>query len=124
MGQDVHQGPQVRRVRRQGPDPARSLKAIEAMLDLRTLLAVLLVGGIVFGTLLLMLAAIAWQLRAPAHSTSRAVMVIAFALAALACYIRGVGAALTAEPLRPFMAPTFFESGLYLAAYIGVLAGT
>ena len=83
-----------------------------------------LFGGIVFGTLLLILAAIGWQLREPARAPARAVMVIAYALAALACYIRGMGAAFTAEPMRAFVYPTFFESGLYLACYGAVLAGT
>jgi diguanylate cyclase (GGDEF)-like protein len=81
-------------------------------------------GGIVFGTLLLMLSAVAFQLHAPAGAPSRSVMVIAFAVAALACYIRGIGAAFSSEPTRAFTAPTFFESGLYLAGYIAVLAGS
>jgi diguanylate cyclase (GGDEF)-like protein len=81
-------------------------------------------GGIVFGTLLLMLAAFAFQLHAPARAPARSVMVLAFAVAALACYIRGIGGAFSAEPLRAFNAPTLFESGLYLAGYIAVLAGT
>jgi diguanylate cyclase (GGDEF)-like protein len=83
-----------------------------------------LFGGVVFGTLLLLLAAIAFQLHAPARAPARSVMVLAFAVAALACYIRGVGAVLSAEPMRGFLAPTFFESGLYLAGYVAVLAGT
>jgi diguanylate cyclase (GGDEF)-like protein len=83
-----------------------------------------LFGGFVFGTLLLMLAGIAWQLHAPASAQARAIMVAAFSVAALAFYIRGVGAAFSSEPLRGFLAPTFFESGLYLAGYIAVLAGT
>ena len=83
-----------------------------------------LFGGIVFGTLLLMLAGIAWQLHAPARAPARSVMVIAYALAAFACYARGVGAAVTAEPMRAFVYPTFFESGLYLAGYAAVLAVT
>ena len=83
-----------------------------------------LFGGVVFGTLLLMLAGIAWQLHAPASAQARAIMVGAFSFAALACYIRGVSAVLTSEPLRAFVAPTLFESGLYLAGYVAVLAGT
>jgi diguanylate cyclase (GGDEF)-like protein len=78
----------------------------------------------VFGTLLLVLAGIAWQLHAPSSREARAVMVAAFALAAMAFYIRGVSAVFTAEPLRAFVAPTLFESGLYLVAYAVVLVST
>jgi diguanylate cyclase (GGDEF)-like protein len=83
-----------------------------------------LFGGVVFGTLLLVLAGIAFQLHAPARAAARAVMMVAFSVAALACFIRGFGAAVTAEPTRGFLFPTFFESGLYLACYAAVLAST
>src|SRR5204863_368100 len=86
--------------------------------------AATLFGAVVFGTLLLTLAGVAFQLHAPAGAPARSIMVVAFAMAALACYIRGVSAVLSAEPTRAFIAPTFFESGLYLAGYIAVLAGT
>jgi diguanylate cyclase (GGDEF)-like protein len=81
-------------------------------------------GGFVFGFLLLMLAGVAFQMHAPARPPARSVMVVAYAVAALACFIRGVSASLSADPTRAFTAPTFFESGLYLTGYIAVLAGT
>jgi diguanylate cyclase (GGDEF)-like protein len=83
-----------------------------------------LFGGVVFGTLLVVLAAISWQLHAPTSPQARAVMVIAFALAALAFYIRAVSAMFSAEPTRAFFAPTVFESGLYLLGYAVVLVAT
>lgn len=83
-----------------------------------------LFGGVVFGTLLVMLAAIAWQLHAPSSREARAVMVVSFALAALAFYIRGVSAVFMSDPMRAFTAPTLFESGLYLLGYMVVLAST
>jgi diguanylate cyclase (GGDEF)-like protein len=86
--------------------------------------AATLFGGIVFGTLLLMLAGIAMQLHSPATAQARSVMVVAFALAALAFYIRGVSAGLSAEPTRAFLQPSFFESGLYLAGFAAVVAST
>ena len=83
-----------------------------------------LFGGVVFGTLLLMLAGIAWQLHAPASAQARAILVGAFSIAALAFFIRGVSSAFSSEPLRAFHSPTLFESGLYLTGYAAVLAGT
>jgi len=81
-------------------------------------------GGLVFGLLFLMLAGIAFQMHAPASAPARPVMVVAFAVAALACFIRGVGASFSADPTRAFTEPTLFESGLYLAGYAAVLAGS
>jgi len=83
-----------------------------------------LFGGLVFGALLFMVAVIAWQMRAHTHSAARPIMVFTYAVAALACGLRGMGAAITAEPMRAFVSPTFFESALYLACYVAVLAGT
>src|SRR5436190_2351008 len=66
--------------------------------------AATLFGAVVFGTLLLTLAGVAFQLHAPAGAPARSIMVVAFAMAALACYIRGVSAVLSAEPTRAFIA--------------------
>ena len=83
-----------------------------------------LFGGIVLGTLLLVLAGIAWQLHAPSSAQARAVMVASFALAAFAFFTRGVNAMISSVPTRAFTEPTFFESGLYLVCYAAVLATT
>jgi diguanylate cyclase (GGDEF)-like protein len=83
-----------------------------------------LFGGTVFGTLLLVLAGITLQLRAPAGRAAKSVIATACSLAALACYCRGIGASFTAEPMRAFIAPTFFESGLYLASFGAAIAAT
>jgi diguanylate cyclase (GGDEF)-like protein len=78
----------------------------------------------VLGTLLLVLAGVAWQLHAPSSAAARGVMVASFAIAALAFFIRGVSATLSSVPTRAFSEPTLFESGLFLACYAAVLATT
>ena len=83
-----------------------------------------LFGGVVFGTLLLVVAGVAWQIHAPGSAPARSVLVLSFALAAFAFYFRGVSAMFSAEPTRAFTSPTFFESGLYLACYASVLAAS
>ena len=86
--------------------------------------AAMLFGGAVFGTLLVMLGAVAWQLHRPVPAAARALMVTSFLLAALAFYIRGVSAVFSAEPTRAFLSPTLFESGLYLTVYAATLVGS
>ena len=83
-----------------------------------------LFGGVVFGTLLFVMAGVAAQLHQPRIAAARALMVTSFALAAAAFYARGVGAIVSAEPLRAFHSPSLFESGLYLAVYAAVLVGS
>jgi hypothetical protein len=83
-----------------------------------------LFGGVVFGTLLLVMAGVAAQLHQPRIAAARALMVTSFALAAAAFFVRGAGAMVSAEPLRAFQAPSLFESGLYLAVYAAVLVGS
>jgi diguanylate cyclase (GGDEF)-like protein len=83
-----------------------------------------LFGGVVFGTLLLVMAGVAAQLHEPRSVAARGLMVTSFALAGIAFYTRGVGAMVSAEPTRAFHAPSLFESGLYLAVYAAVLVGS
>ena len=83
-----------------------------------------LFGGVVFGTLLLVMAGVAAQLHQPRSAAARALMVTSFALAAVAFVVRGVSAMVSAEPTRAFHEPTLFESGLYLAVYASVLVGS
>jgi len=83
-----------------------------------------LFGGVVFGTLLLVMAGVAAQLHEPRSAAARALMATSFAAAAFAFYVRGAGAMVSAEPTRAFHAPTLFESALYLAVYASVLIGS
>ena len=80
-------------------------------------------GGVVFGTLLAMLAAISWQLR-PSSAAARGVLVGSYVVAGAAFVILGLTAAWSADPTRVFLAPTHFESALYLALHAAVLAST
>jgi diguanylate cyclase (GGDEF)-like protein len=81
----------------------------------------LLFAGVILGTELVALAAISWQLHA-ASPGARAVFVTAFSLGALAFYIRGVSAMLSSTPLAAFVAPSPFESALFMALYAMGLA--
>jgi diguanylate cyclase (GGDEF)-like protein len=87
---------------------------------------VVLFGGIVFGTLLTMLAAIASQVtptvagRAPA----RAVLVTTFAIGAVAFYFRGVAVTFSADPMQAFAAPTMLQSAVFIAACAAAIVST
>jgi diguanylate cyclase (GGDEF)-like protein len=77
-----------------------------------------LFGGLVFGTLLAALAAIAMQVHPTlsGRTRSRGVVVATFAVGAAAFYIRGIGVMLVADPLQPFVAPSAFQSAVFIAA--------
>ena len=77
-----------------------------------------LFGGMVFGTLLVVLAAIALQVRptASGRARARAVLVASFAIGAVAFYVRGVAVMLVADPLHAFVSPGSFQSALSVAA--------
>jgi diguanylate cyclase (GGDEF)-like protein len=77
-----------------------------------------LFGGMVFGTLLVMLAAIALQIHPPANARTRArgVLVASFVIGAIAFYVRGITVMLVADPLRAFVTPDAFQSALFVAA--------
>ncbi|MEO7744144.1 MAG: GGDEF domain-containing protein [Usitatibacter sp.] len=83
-----------------------------------------LFGGVVFGTLLLVLAALCVQMRAPALSRAKALLVVCFAAVGLACLWRGVGAVLVVDPLRDFQAPAGFAAVTFLAAFAAAIAST
>ena len=86
---------------------------------------VVLFGGIVFGTLLAMLAAIASQVRpAAGRAPGRVVLVATFALGAAAFYFRGVAATFAAEPMQAFAAPTMFQSAIFVAACAAAIVST
>ena len=84
----------------------------------------ILFGGVVFGTLLLVLAAICMQMRAAAGSRARSILVACFVVAGFACLWRGVGAVLIAEPLRDFQSPAGFAAVTFLAAFAAAIAAT
>ena len=83
-------------------------------------------GGIVFGTLLLVLAAVAAQVRpsVAGWARARAVLVTAFAIGAVAFYFRGVGVVFAAEPLQAFAAPNALQSALFIAASAAAIVST
>lgn len=85
-----------------------------------------LFGGIAFGTLLILLAAIAVQVPAVAGGRARArtVLVTTFVTGAAVFYVRGVSAMLVSDPLQPFTNPGGFQSMLFIAAVAAALLST
>ena len=69
-----------------------------------------LFGGLVLGTILVVIAGIATQVQAPKGTRARAILVTCFAAAGVACMLRGVGAVFVADPMRGFSAPTGFAA--------------
>ena len=82
----------------------------------------MLFGGMVFGTLLLVLAAIAWQLRTGGRS--RTILVATFAAGSAAFVFRGVSVVLAADPLQAFIFPTTLQSAVFVVAAASALAAT
>ncbi len=77
-----------------------------------------LFGGMVFGTLLVVLAAIALQIHPTPSGRARArgVLIATFAIGAVAFYVRGVAVMLAVDPMIAFVAPGTFQSALFVAA--------
>jgi diguanylate cyclase (GGDEF)-like protein len=77
-----------------------------------------LFGGMVFGTLLVVLAAIALQMHpvVSGRVRARAILVASFSIGAVAFYVRGVAVMLVADPLHAFVSPGTFQSALFVAA--------
>ena len=84
---------------------------------------VLVFGGLAFGVLMAVLAALAMQLP-PGSARARRVLVAGFALGAVALFARGVGSAFLANPLQPFLQPTGAQSLTFIALYAVALVGT
>ena len=86
----------------------------------------ILFGGIVFGTMLAVLASIAMQLRPVVHgrTSTRTVLVATYAIGAAAFLVRGLSAMLTAEPLQAFSAPSALQSVVFVAAATAALVST
>lgn len=81
-------------------------------------------GGVVLGTLFLVMAAISAQLRAPQGSRSRGILVASFATAGVACLLRGMGAAVFANPGGDFQNPQGFSAATFLAVFAAAIAST
>ncbi len=85
-----------------------------------------LFGGLVFGTLLAVLAGLALQVH-PAlagRAHARTVLVATFAIGAVAFYTRGVSAMLMADPLQSFAQPNAFQSAMFIAACAAAAAAS
>ena len=85
-----------------------------------------LFGGLVFGTLLLALTALALQIHPTVAGRARArgILIAAFALGAVAFYIRGVATMLSADPLQAFTAPGAFQSAVFVVACAAAIVST
>lgn len=81
-------------------------------------------GGIVFGTILLVIAIVAAQLQSTVGSRARVMLVACFATAGVACVLRGTGAVLQANPMAGFTDPSGFAAATFLAAFAAAIAST
>ena len=85
-----------------------------------------LFGGLVFGLLMGVLAAIALQVRPTVQSraVARGVLVITFAIGCLAFLSRGLSAMMSAEPLQAFTNPSAVQSAMFVAAAVAAIVST
>jgi len=85
-----------------------------------------LFGGLVFGLLMGVLAAIALQVRPTVQSraVARGVLVITFAIGCLAFLSRGLSAMMSAEPLQAFTNPNAVQSAMFVAAAVAAIVST
>jgi diguanylate cyclase (GGDEF)-like protein len=85
-----------------------------------------LFGGLVFGLLMGVLAAIALQVRptVQGRAVARGVLVITYATGAFAFLSRGLSAMMSAEPLQAFTNPNGLQSALFIAAVVAALVST
>jgi diguanylate cyclase (GGDEF)-like protein len=85
-----------------------------------------LFGGLVFGLLMGVLAAIALQVRPTVQSraVARGVLVITYAIGCLAFLSRGLSAMMSAEPLQAFTNPNALQSSMFVAAAVAALVST
>jgi diguanylate cyclase (GGDEF)-like protein len=85
-----------------------------------------LFGGVVFGTLLMALAAIALQIHpAPSgRARGRGVMVATFGVGAVAFYVRGIAVMFAADPMQAFISPSPFQGALFVTAAAAAILAT
>jgi diguanylate cyclase (GGDEF)-like protein len=84
----------------------------------------ILFGGVVFGTLLAVIAAMAWQVHSPLGARARPILVISYSVAAAAFVLRGIGATFVAEPLRSFNEPFGFAAVTMIGVFGAAIAST
>ncbi len=84
----------------------------------------ILFGGLVFGSLLLVVAAIARQVSSVARSRARRILFACFLAAGLCFVMRGIGGVLVANPMAGFDAPSGFAAGTLLACFAAALGAT
>ena len=84
----------------------------------------ILFGGVMFGSLLLVVAAIARQVRSVPRSRARRILFACFLAAGLCFVMRGIGGVLVADPMAGFDAPSGFAAGTLLACFAAALAAT
>jgi diguanylate cyclase (GGDEF)-like protein len=83
-----------------------------------------LFGGVVFGTILLVISAMAAQLRAPEGSRARGILIASFATIGVACMFRGIGAMVVSDPMAGFRQPSGFAAASMLLGFAAAIAGT
>lgn len=86
----------------------------------------ILFGGLVFGMLLMALAAIALQIH-PAVSGragARGVMVAALGVGAVAFFVRGIAVMMAADPLQAFVSPSPFQGAIFVGAAAAAIVST
>ena len=84
----------------------------------------ILFGGVMFGSLLLGVAAIARQVRSVPRSRARRILFACFLAAGVCFVLRGIGGVLVANPMGGFDAPSGFAAGTLLACFAAALAAT
>jgi diguanylate cyclase (GGDEF)-like protein len=85
-----------------------------------------LFGGLVFGILLGVLAAIAFQIHPVVRGRTRArtVLAITYVAGSFAFVSRALSAMMSAEPLQAFTSPTTFQSATFVAAAVAAIVST
>jgi diguanylate cyclase (GGDEF)-like protein len=84
----------------------------------------LIFGGVIFGALQAMLAAIASQLAAPGSRRAPRILMAGYLLGSTALLARGLASAFVLDPLQPFVNPTGPQSLSFLVLYAVALVGT
>lgn len=84
--------------------------------------AQVLFGGLAMGTMLLVLAGVAFQIRAPLTRPTRALMVGAFCVGAAVFYARGIASPWVTNTVQGFLDPNVFQSLTFMFAYVSMVA--
>ena len=83
-----------------------------------------LFAGVIFGTLMAIAAALAWQLPPVPGSRARGLLVATFAVSGIAFTLRGVSAMFVANPGRGFEEPSGFAAATLLLACAAAIGAT